>query len=681
MHLGPLKAQIATRPYAVGADVHISRLRRGPSTCLVVAALLLLLALPSAVATFGPFSLPAGPASFVADVASAAGASPALPRSTPLSVPVGEGPDALAVDPANGTLFVANQYTNNVSLVSLATNTFLGSVNVGSQPCPGCLALDGPNGTVYVANAGSNNVTAISASLGGVSATIPVGSFPDAILFNPTNKNVYVANAGSGDVTVISSVTNNRTLTVPVGLDPVALGLDTSHHNVLVAVAGSNNLTILSGVTSVPLAVVAVGNNPDAVAYDPAHNEIYVANGGSANVSVIGATNHTLLASIPVGSGPSALVVNPAKNEVFVANRFSGNVSVISTTLLTVVANLTVGAQPGTDNAMAYYPRTGALFVANSGSSNVSILTAYPAAVAGAIPVLNIPEAIALNPTSGKVYVANFGSANVSVFSVAKVTFRASGLPAGSLWSVSAGSPPVARSNTTYRASGSVVYFEPNGSFSFTVTPPVGYGLARVTGPKGTTQSMSNLSGATVTIRVLFGPLESLSINESGLPSGARWSVTVSSGYATGGAPSQNGSSNGTSIGFTVVKGPWKYSVLTRPSSYRPAHAHGAVRVGTVAAKATIPFLLVFEKVVFVESGLPPGTTWGVNVSGPMNVTLSGTGAALSVNLPNGTYTFVVSNFTALHPATGGPTHDAGSFTVVAPGLPLTERVTYSSAP
>lgn len=661
--------------------MHIRWLRRATSTYLVVAALLLLFALPSVVVPAGPASLTVGPGASVAAVTPLSGSVLPLPRATPVSVPVGEGPDALAVDSPNGTLFVANEYTNNVSMVSLSTNTFLGSVNVGSSPCPGCLALDVPNGTVYVANSGSNNVTAISASLFGVSATIPVGSFPDAILFNPANKNVYVANAGSGDVTVISSVTNNRTLTIPVGPDPVALGLDTSHHNVLVAVAGSNNLTILSGVTSVPLAVVTVGNNPDAVAYDPAHNEIYVANGGSANVSVVGATNHTLLASIPVGSGPSALVVNPAKNEVFVANRFSGNVSVISTTLLTVVGNLTVGSQPGTDNAMAYYPKTGAIFVANSGSSNVSILTAYPAAVAGAVPVLNIPEAIALNATNGMVYVANFGSANVSVFSVARVTFRASGLPAGSLWSVSAGSPPVARSNTTYRASGSMTYFEPNGTLSFTVTPPAGYGVARVTGPKGTTQNSSNLSGSSVTIRVLFGPLESLSITEAGLPNGSVWSVTVAPGYPTGGAPAQNGSTNGTSITFTVVKGPWKYAVLTRPSSYRPAHAHGAVRVGTVPATATIRFLLVFQKVVFVESGLPLGTSWGVNVSGPVNVTLSGTGSALSVNLPNGTYTFVVWNYTALHPATGGPVHDAGSFTVVAPGLPLTERVTYSSTP
>ncbi len=602
-------------------------------------------------------------------------------RAGPVSVPVGEGPDAIAVDSANGTLFVANQYTNNVTLVSLATNTFLGSVPVGSGPCPGCLALDVPNGTVYVANSGSSNVTAISAALGGVSANIPVGSFPDAILFNPTNKNVYVANAGSGDVTVISSVTNNRSLTIPVGPDPVALGLDTSHHNVLVAVAGSNNLTIISGVSNLPLATVTVGNNPDAVAYDPANNQIYVANGGSDNVSVVGAINHTLLASIPVGSGPSALIVNPAKNEVFVANRFSNNVSVISTTLDTVVANLSVGAQPGTYGAMAYYPKTGALFVADAGSGNVSILAAFPPAVAGAVPVLNIPEAIALNQTSGTVYVANFGSANVSVFSVARVTFRASGLPAGSTWSVSAGSPTVDRSNTTYHAGGSIVYYEPNGTLAFSVAPPAGYGLARATGPKGTTQTSANLSGASVTIRLLFGPLETLWVNETGLPPGSVWAVTVSPGYASGGSPAQNGSSFGTSVAFTVVKGPWKYFVNERPSSYRPSNPHGAVRVGNLGGKATVRFLLVSQKVVFSESGLPAGTTWGVNITGPINVSLNGSGSSLSVNLVNGTYTFVVWNFSSLHPATGGTPHDQGSFTIVAPGLPLSERITYSTSP
>lgn len=657
-------------------------LRRRRGLCVLAAVVLVLVSS----AGVGPG---AGPSSKIVPSAAAdptvvpwaAPATVSQPRAAPLSIPVGEGPDALVVDSPNGTLFVANQYTNNVSEVSLSSGTFLGAIPVGSGPCPGCMALDVQNGTVYVANSGSNNVSAISVAYGGISATIPVGITPDAILYNAGNHNVYVADAGSGDVTVISSLTNNRTLTIPVGPDPVALALDTTHHNVLVAVSGSNNLTILSGISNTPLAVVTVGSHPDAIAYDPGNNEIYVANGGSDNVSVIGALNHTLDATISVGSGPSALVVNPAKGEVLVANRFSNNVSVISTALQTVVANLTVGAQPGTDGAMAFLPKTGAVFVADSGSNNVSILTATPPSVAGNVPVLNIPEAIALNTSSGLVYVANFGSANVSVFSVARVTFRAGGLPAGSNWTVGAGTPTVVRTNTTFRASGTLTFFEPNGSLSFTITPPSGYGVARVAGPRGTTQTSTNLSSLSVVLRVVFGPLEPLYVNETGLPSGASWGVTISSGFAHGGAPSQNGSSSGPSILFTVVKGPWKYSIDARPSTYRPALPHGAIHVGPRPAQATVRFLLVGERIVFTEAGLPSGTLWGVNISGPQNVSLNGTTGSLSVLLGNGSYTFVVWNFSTLHPNAGGTPHDAGTFTVVAPGLAQQLRISYGSTP
>lgn len=647
-------------------------------TCLLVTALLLAGGLFSVGAPVA--HAPTAPRAFATHALSAAVPAAAV-RSTPISIPVGEGPDAVAVDTANDTLFVANEYTNNVSEFSLSTNTFLGAVPVGSGPCPGCLALDAANGTVYVANSGSNNVSAVSLSYGGVSANIPVGSFPDAILFNPVNKNIYVANAGSGTLTVINTLTNNVTLTIPVGPDPVALAVDSANGNVLVAVSGSNNLTIVSAVTNLPLAVVNVGFNPDAVAYDPGNNEIYVANAGSDNVSVVGATNHTYDATVYVGSGPSALAVDQAKKEVFVANRFSGNVSVISTVFQAVVANLTVGSQPGTNGAMLYYAKTGAVFVANGGSSNISVLTATPPAVGGAIPVLGQPEAMAMNQSNGLVYVADFGAANVSVFSVTKVTFRAVGLPAGSNWSVAAGAPALVRSNVTYRGSGTLVFFESNGSFPYAIQPPAGFGVSHVVGPRRASQTLANLTTRAAVFRVVFGPLVLVTINETGLPAGANWSVAVSSAFPTGGAPTQSASTNGTSITFSVVKGPWKYTVLTRPSTYRPLHPSGLFRAGAHAVSITLAFRLVALQIVFRETGLPPGTPWTVNITGTVTRQLSGSSSQLSVFLPNGSYTFVVSNFSSFHPATGGTPHDQGSFVVVAPGLPLVERITYSSSP
>lgn len=635
--------------------------------------------LPAAI-SFAPATDAARPAT-VADVASPTASAAVVPRSGPVSIPVGQGPDALAVDTANGTLFVADEYTNDVTEYALGSNAFLGTIPVGSSPCPGCLALDAANGTAYVANSGSNNVSAVSLGFGGVSATIPVGSFPDAILYNTVNKDVYVANAGAGTLTVISSLTNNVTLTIPVGPDPAALALDTANGNVLVAVAGSNNLTIVSAVTNVPVAVVTVGNNPGAIAYDPGNNEIYVANSGSSNVSVVGATNHTLDATISVGSGPSALAVDLPQKEVFVANRFSGNVSVISTKLQTVVANLTVGSQPGTAGAMVFDQKVGAVLVANGGSNNVSFLSTVPTNVSGSVPVLSIPQAIGVNRSSGLVYVADFGAGNVSIFSVSKVTFVARGLPPGSSWSVSAGSPALERTNQTFRASGTLVFYASNGSFPYAIHGPAGYGISHVVGPKGANQTFANLTGRPARFAVLFGPIEPLTVNESGLPAGAVWSVEVYSGFASAGPPSQTGTTNGTAITFSVVKGTWKYLVLTRPSDYRPAKPSGAVRVLAAPATMTLQFRLVARQVVFAESGLPPGTLWTVNFSGPVSGLLSGTSSSLAALLPNGTYTFVVSNYTSFHPSTGGTTHDQGTFTVVAPGTTLVERITYSSTP
>ena len=68
----------------------------------------------------------------------------------PATIPVGNGPNAMAVNPAGTYAYVANYNDNTVSVIDTATNT--------------------------------------------VTATIPVGHVPDAVAVNPAGTYVYVAN-------------------------------------------------------------------------------------------------------------------------------------------------------------------------------------------------------------------------------------------------------------------------------------------------------------------------------------------------------------------------------------------------------------------------------------------------------------------------------------------------------
>jgi YVTN family beta-propeller protein len=595
--------------------------------------------------------------------------------AAPAEIPVGGGPDALAVDPANGTLFVANEYTNNLSEISLATNTVLASITVGSQPAPGALAVDVANGTAYVANSGSNNVSAVSLSLGGVSASIPVGSVPDALLFNPANGYLYVANAGSGNVSIISTVTNRVVLSVPVGPNPVAMALDTANRDVVVAASGSNNVTIISGVSNAVLGTVIVGSSPEALAFDPANGMVYVANTGSANVSVVGVANHTLVATIPVGNGPNAVAVDTARSEVCVVNSFSNNLTILSTKTDLPVANLSLGSQPSSAHGIAFQASSGVLYVPNSGSGNVSVISVASASVAGTIPVLNIPEEVALNSSSGVAYVANFGSANVSVFSVSRVSFVEAGLPPATDWSVSAGTPAVNRTNETVKATGSIGFFEENGLLPFAVHPPASFGVARVSGRGVVSQTVANISGTSVTIHVLFGALEPVWFNESSTPafraySGALWSVALTPAVPHGGPPGVAANTTASSVSFLLPAGAnYRFGVTGPGAEYRALPGAGSFHVPSHPFSKTVRFLLLTVDVVFRESGLVSGSNWTVTIDNGTSPAVTypfeksaASGVAIVVRLPAGSYGFTVTTS-----GSGTPSPSSGTVSVPAP--------------
>ena len=75
---------------------------------------------------------------------------------------MGTSPDALAFDPANDDLYVANFDADLVTIVSAASDSVLGSVPVGTEPDG--VAFDSADGSIYVANYGSNNVSVINGS-------------------------------------------------------------------------------------------------------------------------------------------------------------------------------------------------------------------------------------------------------------------------------------------------------------------------------------------------------------------------------------------------------------------------------------------------------------------------------------------------------------------------------------
>ena len=210
----------------------------------------------------------------------------------------------------NGAANVSMIYYNNNTLALNKVSGGTGLVIVGSAPAGVAIT---PNGQyVYVANWYSNTVSVISTSSNSVVATIPLGSNPHDVAITPNGLYAYVANAGSGTVSVISTSFNSVVSTIPVGTYPWDVAITPNGLYAYVANANSNTTSVISTSSNSVVSTIPVGTNPHGVAITPNGLYAYVANQRSATVSVISTSSDSVVTTITgTPSGPCGINYGP----------------------------------------------------------------------------------------------------------------------------------------------------------------------------------------------------------------------------------------------------------------------------------------------------------------------------------------------------------------------------------
>jgi YVTN family beta-propeller protein len=189
----------------------------------------------------------------------------------------------------------------------------------------------------YVANQLSENVSVIDTATNTVVATVTVGPLPRGVAVTPDGTHAYVAD-GAGAVSVIETATNTVVATVTVGVNPIAVAVTPDGKHVYVAngnFAGTTGtVSVIATATNTVVATIPVGAIPSAVAITPDGTHAYVTNRDSNNVSVIATVSNTVVATVPVGPSPQGVAITPDGKHVYVANFAGagpGTVSVIAT--------------------------------------------------------------------------------------------------------------------------------------------------------------------------------------------------------------------------------------------------------------------------------------------------------------------------------------------------------------
>lgn len=119
------------------------------------------------------------------------------------SIPVGQGPQGVAVNQNTGVAVVVNFIDRTATIVDLVNRTVRGTVPVGSRPV--YVAVDSSRNRAIVANGGDGTLSVIDLSSKTVIATVSTGgTAPLGLAINETADLAIVANSGSDNVSIIA---------------------------------------------------------------------------------------------------------------------------------------------------------------------------------------------------------------------------------------------------------------------------------------------------------------------------------------------------------------------------------------------------------------------------------------------------------------------------------------------
>lgn len=161
---------------------------------------------------------------------------------TPINIAFNTRPLGIAVDSGANRAYVAYSNTDQIAIINTASNSVIGNIPIVkgkatrggiTAATPIAIALYPFAKKAYVANKFSDTVSVIDLITNTEIKAIPVGSISGAvtenssnmIVIDPTINKVYVANINSNNITVIDTTTDTVVNTIPTGVSPNGLAL------------------------------------------------------------------------------------------------------------------------------------------------------------------------------------------------------------------------------------------------------------------------------------------------------------------------------------------------------------------------------------------------------------------------------------------------------------------------
>jgi YVTN family beta-propeller protein len=316
----------------------------------------------------------------------------------------------------------------------------------------GSVAADaGQNYRVYVSNERSGDVTVISGSDHQVLGTIAVGKRPRGIHASPDGKAVYVALSGtpiaappqldakgnpvfqkakddddedsvkadkSADAIGVVDVAQNKlTRKIAAGSDPEEFSLSSDGTKLYVSNEDVKTASVIDIASGKVEHIVSVGQEPEGVVTAPDGKRFYVTCEAGGDVYAVDTASYTTVGHFKVNVRPRSMAFLPGNQIGFIPSESTGELNVIDTVNFKVlkIVNLPPGSRPMSVKMSSNGQK---VYVSNGRAGTVSVVDSHTYEVQSTIKVGVRPWGIALSPDGKFLYTANGPSNDVSVVDI-----------------------------------------------------------------------------------------------------------------------------------------------------------------------------------------------------------------------------------------------------------------------
>jgi YVTN family beta-propeller protein len=391
-------------------------------------------------------------------------------------------PDGIAFVPSLNEIFVDNGLAysppSNLTVLSATTYQTLANITLPFAAAPGQIVYDPSTGDLYVAGAGYfvdgtyPNDFVVNPVNRSIEATIPVGAWPEAIESASGTTNLFDLGEYNDTVGLIDGTTDNitSTVTLPSGTFPDGIGYDPASRQVFVSDWGTDSVSFLDYQLVYPV-VFTENDLPTGTIWSVALN-------GSIALS----TTDSVSFAEPNGTYPFAV------NAIFGYNLTTprGYVTVNGTNVTVVVVFNPIppetylvdftesGLPPGTNWSVTL---SGTTKVSGQGEIEFPEPNGtYSFSVGPVVGTVGYPNSGVVEVNGSSVHETitfSFTCYGFSCFGTSVVEFTETGLHSGITWSVTINGSIL--SDVVYGTSATITLVLENGTYPFTVGVIEGY--------------------------------------------------------------------------------------------------------------------------------------------------------------------------------------------------------------